>query len=355
MKEILVIRLSAIGDILLTTPLLQHLKTRYPEARITFLVKERYADFIRACPDADAVSIWKPGVSVLAMRQILQADTARYDLVLDLQSNLKSRVLSLLLRAETKRRYKKPYLNRLLLVYLKVNRYAEKKKISDRYFETLTEIDDTPRTETIHLSREKLPKKIERFARARPVLIAPGARWATKRWPEEYFASLASKILEKHPQQNLIWLGGHDEAGVFEFMKEHPYLRRHEKRMLFLCGELSVGQMTTLADQSRAIITNDSGLMHLLSAASTPLIALFLSTVEEFGFYPLSAGAEVLAARDIPCRPCNHKGLAGCPKKHFRCARELSADQVYGTLVKYLTWQSVEKLPKKLRASEAET
>ena len=85
-----------------------------------------------------------------------------------------------------------------------------------------------------------------------------------------------------------------------------------------------------------AVVTNDSGLMHLLSAAKTPLIALFLSTVEEFGFFPLSAEAEVLSARNIECRPCNHKGLAACPKKHFRCARELTADQVYGAVARHL-------------------
>lgn len=336
MKEILVIRLSAIGDILLTTPVVQRLKKLFPDARITFLVKERYADFIAACPDADRIETWKPGQSIFAVRTALHTEVTRYDLVLDLQSNLKTRILSLVLSAAQKRRYRKPYLNRILLVYLKKNRYPEKKKVTDRYFETLAGIDDTPRSEVVHLRRDKLPKKLERFASERPVLIAPGARWATKRWPVEYFASLASKILEKHPQKKIIWLGGSDETGVFDFLKEHPYLKRHAKRMVFLCNELSVAQMPALADMAAAVVTNDSGLMHLLSAAKTPLIALFLSTVEEFGFFPLSAGAEVLTARNIECRPCNHKGLDACPKKHFRCARELTADQVYGAVARHI-------------------
>ena len=66
------------------------------------------------------------------------------------------------------------------------------------------------------------------------------------------------------------------------------------------------------------------------------MISLFLSTVEEFGFYPLNDHAQVLAARDIPCRPCNHKGLPECPKKHFRSGRELTADQVYLEVAKLL-------------------
>ena len=342
MKEILVIRLSAIGDILLTTPVLRRLKTLYSNARITFLVKEQYTDFIAACPDVDNIIVWKKDASILQMKRILSENVQAFDLVLDLQSNLKSRLLTLLIRATDKRRYRKPYLNRLLLVYLKKNRYDQKKKISERYLEALAGLNDEPLSETVNLSRKVLPKSIQRFCADKPVVIAPGARWSTKRWPAEYFASLASKILEKHPMQKIVWLGGRDEADVFEFLKEHPYLKRHTKRMLFLMSELGVEQMAALADSARVMVTNDSGLMHLLSTAKTPLFALFLSTVEEFGFYPLGKAAQVLTARDIPCRPCNHKGLPACPKKHFRCARELTADQVYLALSGYLKERTAE-------------
>jgi heptosyltransferase-2 len=336
MKEILVIRLSAIGDVVLATPVLQQLKAQFPEARIHFLVKEQYAEFIAACPHQDNVVTWGKKDTVFAVRQRLAAITPRFDLVLDLQSNLKSRILTLLLSAKVKRRYRKPYLNRLLLVYFKRNRYKEKKKISERYLDALRGIVEPPLTGRIELRRETLPREVAKFAKAPTILIAPGARWATKRWPEEYFVSLASKLLEKHAKCHVVWLGGKDEEKQFCFFAEHPYLRRHHRRMRFFAGKLSVGQMVDLADHSQAIVTNDSGLMHLLSASKTPMLALFLSTVEEFGFYPLNDHAQVLAARDIPCRPCNHKGLAECPKKHFRCGRELTPDQVYPVVAKLL-------------------
>lgn len=336
MTEILVIRLSAIGDVLLATPVLQQLKYRFPAARIHFLVKEQYAEFIAACPHQDNVVIWKKSDTVLTVRERLGAIAARFDLVLDLQSNLKSRLLSLLLPADEKRRYRKPYLNRLLLVYLKRNLYQEKKKISERYLDALEGIVPSPLTGRIDLKRQKLPRDVEKFLQAPVILIAPGARWATKRWPEEYFVSLASKLLEKHTACHVVWLGGKDEEKTFAFFAEHPYLRRHRRRMQFLAGVLGVGQMVELADHCAAIVTNDSGLMHLLSASKTPMISLFLSTVEEFGFYPLNDHARVLAARDIPCRPCNHKGLSECPKKHFRCGRELTADQVYPEVARFL-------------------
>ncbi|GAB4432457.1 MAG: glycosyltransferase family 9 protein [Turneriella sp.] len=336
MKDILIIRLSAIGDVLLTTPVLQQLKQQFPQARIHFLVKEQYAEFIAACPHQDNIIIWKKEDTVFTVRRRLSAIAPRFDLVLDLQSNLKSRLLVLLLPAEAKRRYQKPYLNRLLLVCLKHNRYKEKKRISERYLDALQGIVPPPLTGRIELRRDKLPRDSAKFVQATTILIAPGARWATKRWPAEYFVSLASKLLEKHVGCQVVWLGGKDEEKTFTFIAEHPYLRRHHKRMLFLAGVLGVGQMVELADHCAAIVTNDSGLMHLLSASKTPMISLFLSTVEEFGFYPLSDHAQVLAARDIPCRPCNHKGLPECPKKHFRCGRELTADQVYLEIAKFI-------------------
>lgn len=336
MKEIVVIRLGAIGDVLLATPVLQQLKQQFPQARIRFLVKEQYAEFIAACPHQDGTIIWKKEDSVFAVRRRILTIAPRFDLVLDLQSNLKSRLLTLLLPAGTKRRYRKPYFKRLLLVYFKQNRYKEKKKISERYLAALEGIVPSALTGRIELERADLPRELARFVQRPTILIAPGARWATKRWPEEYFVSLASKLLEKHSTCHVVWLGGKDEDKTFAFFAEHPYLRRHQRRMEFLAGVLAVGQMAELTDRCVVTVTNDSGLMHLLSASRTPMVSLFLSTVEEFGFYPLSGHARVLSVRNIPCRPCNHKGLPKCPKKHFRCGRELTPDQVYQSVALYL-------------------
>lgn len=335
MKKILVIRLSAMGDVLLTTPVLARLRKLYPEAQITFLVKEQYREFIAACPEVDDITTWQKDDSVMQIRQKFSA--LRFDLLIDLQSNFKTRMLSILIGADKKVYYRKPYLKRLLLVYFKKNRYTEKKKTSERYLDAISELDATPLTEKVSLKREKLPRSLARFAEQGAILIAPGARWATKRWPAEYFVSLASKILEKHLDKKIIWVGGPDEKELFTFFANHPYLRRHTKRMLFLANELQTGQLAALADTAEVIVSNDSGLMHLLSASARPLVTLFLSTVEEFGFFPLSKGAEVLSARNISCRPCSHTGLPECPKKHFRCGRELTADEVYTTVAAHFT------------------
>lgn len=335
MKNILVIRLSAMGDVLLTTPVLARLKAAYPEAVIHFLVKEQYYEFIAACPHADKIHTWNQNQSLWNVKKSLNI---HFDLIVDLQSNLKTRALCLMLQGVEKRRYEKPYLDRLLLVWIGKNRYEKKLKVTERYMQTLSGLlPEMALQESVSLKRSKLPARVAAFTHQPFILIAPGARWATKRWPVEYFVSLASKILEKNPAMQIVWLGGQNEADVFAVLSTHPYLKRHKDRMLFLAGELAVTEITSLADAATVAVTNDSGLMHALSAATTPLIALFLSTVEEFGFFPLGKNAQVLAARNIECRPCSHTGRDACPKKHFRCGFELSADQVYAAVVPFLS------------------
>jgi len=336
MKKILIIRLSAMGDVLLTTPVVTRIKSQFGDAEIHFLVKEQYAEFIAACPDVDQVHVWR---GVFAAHSELDLG---FDLILDLQSNLKSRLLSLLLKADEKRRYKKPYLKRLMLVRFGKNHFKNRLKITERYLDALSGIlPDAPLTETIALKRTPLPMRLLNQIGSEYVLIAPGARWGTKRWPTEYFVSLASKILEKNATIKIVWLGGVAEAEIFSTLSAHPYLKRHAKRMVFLAGELRTTEIATIADGARVAVTNDSGLMHALSSAVTPLFALFLSTVEEFGFYPLGQRSTVLSARNISCRPCSHTGLATCPKKHFKCGYELTADQVYASLTPFLSPRKV--------------
>lgn len=331
MRNILVIRFSAMGDILLTTPIIARLRKVYPDAHIHFLVRDKFREVAEACADIDEIHTWNEGESIWQVRGKL--GLGQYDAIIDLQSNLKSRLLSVFLKAAAKYRYKKPYWHRILLVHLKKNKYPGVKQISERYMDAIAEIAPGKLQEQVSLKREKLPRALEKFVSEGALLIAPGARWFTKTWPREYFASLASKILEKKPKARIVWVGGNAEGDIFEFLRSHPYLRRHAKRMVFLQQELSIAQLAQLADRVDVSISNDSGLMHLLSTSRKPLIALFLSTVAEFGFYPLGENTTVLAARDISCRPCNHKGLPACPKKHFKCGFDLTADEVYARLV----------------------
>jgi len=86
----------------------------------------------------------------------------------------------------------------------------------------------------------------------------------------------------------------------------------------------------------KTIICNDTGLMHLALAADTPVIAIFGSTVKEFGFAPYKGKNLVLENNLLSCRPCSHIGLEECPKKHFKCMLEITPEQVYKRTLEFI-------------------
>ena len=86
----------------------------------------------------------------------------------------------------------------------------------------------------------------------------------------------------------------------------------------------------------KAIICNDSGLMHAASACGVPVLAIFGSSVKEFGFLPYKSKNLILENNKITCRPCSHIGKSKCPKKHFNCMKELTPGIAYSKLKELL-------------------
>ncbi|MCH7517107.1 MAG: hypothetical protein IIB08_08330 [Bacteroidetes bacterium] len=92
--------------------------------------------------------------------------------------------------------------------------------------------------------------------------------------------------------------------------------------------------LQTAADMKmcKAVYCNDSGLMHTATAVSVPVIAFFGSTVREFGFAPYNSINIILENNSLSCRPCTHIGRSSCPKKHFKCMKEISAELAFTQL-----------------------
>jgi heptosyltransferase-2 len=98
-------------------------------------------------------------------------------------------------------------------------------------------------------------------------------------------------------------------------------------------GKLNLAEVANELQKASAIITNDSGLMHVAEAVGTRVIAIFGPTVKQFGFAPRDPNAIVLEVDGLPCRPCTAIGLDHCPKKHFRCMKEIKPDHVLHELL----------------------
>jgi heptosyltransferase-2 len=327
-SRILVLRLSSIGDIVLTMPLLKHLAQHFPSAIIDFVVKKEYADLMRSNPYINTLRVvdkkegW-PGLKRLK-KEIKAQD---YELILDVHNNPRTRYLTLFSKA-TVRRYKKYRLLRFFLINLKYNLYERIIPVHRRYLNTVAEwVHDVDSDLEFHLDPDA-ERGVTRFmqsknfsAQQKHLALVPGAGFANKRWPVHYFAELAGKTSSEGWQ---IWLLGSPTER--HLGKEIEKLG--DSGAINLIGELSLMQSASVLARMNAIVTNDSGLMHIADALNVPVVAIFGPTTRELGFYPVSPNSRVVEHEQMPCRPCTHMGADSCPKDHFRCMLELTSDVI---------------------------
>jgi heptosyltransferase-2 len=151
--------------------------------------------------------------------------------------------------------------------------------------------------------------------------VAPGARWPTKRWPVERFAAAAQELAQAQ-QAAVVVLGSAEDQRLAQEL-----CQRLTVPALDSTGKLSLMHTAALLQQCHLLLSNDSGLMHMATALRVPVVAIFGPTVQEFGFYPFQASAQVVRA-DVACRPCSTKGSTRCPRGHHQCMQQVTVAQV---------------------------
>src|SRR5688500_4640305 len=150
------------------------------------------------------------------------------------------------------------------------------------------------------------------------VALAPASVWATKRWP--YYAELARLLGERC---RVVVLGSRDDAPLAEEVRVAAGANAFSA-----AGALTLLGSAELIRRCSVIVTNDSAPPHLASAVGTPAITIFGPTVPAFGFGPLADGSVTMGLDSLACRPCDRHGPRRCPLRHWRCMREVSADDV---------------------------
>ncbi|KNH04800.1 ADP-heptose- lipooligosaccharide heptosyltransferase II [Candidatus Burkholderia brachyanthoides] len=154
------------------------------------------------------------------------------------------------------------------------------------------------------------------------VVFCPGAEYGpAKRWPPEHFASLAQFVAQSFPYARIVALGSKKDVPIAQAIAERaPNVRN-------LCGQTSLGEACALISHASAVVTNDSGLMHVAAALRRPLVAVYGST-DPCHTPPLSDLTKVQWLH-LECSPCFARE---CPLGHLNCLRELFAEQVFADL-----------------------
>ncbi len=318
-KKILIIRLSSLGDILLTTPLIRSIKKRYPDINIDFILREEYEDLLIQNPNIN--KLYKYDESKLEKQILFNSIIAQnYELVIDLQNNFRTRELTRILKCPLFK-LKKRHLDKFLLVYFKINKLKDAPPISVRYANAfdMFELDNYGLDfKTDNQPNEQLQTD-EKF-----VGMCPGARHYTKRWPSGYYIELG-KLLESNKYKVVLFGGKDDQELCDEIAKELS-------NPLNLCNENDVMQTAANMMMCQVVYCNDSGLMHLATAVNIPVIAFYGSTVKEFGFFPYKSKSLVMESNRLLCRPCTHIGRKSCPQKHFSCMLEITPEDAFNSL-----------------------
>ena len=328
LRRILLIRLSSLGDILLMTPLINLLRRVCPHVEIDVLTKAEYRDLLRSHPGITRLLSLDSEKLLRHTLSGLRAET--YDLAVDLHCTLRSQLLLRMLRARRKLTYDKRVLRRALLVRLGWNTLRGMTPVPELYAAPLRRLGLKGQLgpPTMHLDSGSAEAATERIARClpeafdRPLLaVAPGARWPTKRWPVERFAAVAQELAQER-EAAVVILGGPHEAQLASALCDNL-----DVPVINCAATLPLMHSAALLGRCRLLISNDSGLMHMAAALQVPVVAIFGPTVQEFGFYPFQARAEVVS-EPLSCRPCSTKGSMTCPRGHHACMQDVSSARV---------------------------
>lgn len=329
-RNLLVVRLSSLGDVVLATGALPILRERFPGARIRFLTKPDYAPLLERHPDVDEILPLRGGLGATIAR--LRSEGV--DLIVDLHRNLRSRALRWGMPGVRSVAVRNHALRRRLLVWTRLG-LSPPPSVLDRFREAALRSGGGSRNgrppggplPSIHLSEEER-------AGARRVLAAsglppegplvalhPGARWATKRWGLDRFEDLSRRIARAGGRVAVF--GSEDDREAAEGVA-----RAAAPRGASFAGGTDLRRLAALLAECRAFVSNDSGPMHLASAVGRPVVAVFGPTVEGFGFSPRGADDRVLQV-PLDCRPCSLHGSTACPLGHHLCMDLVTVESVW--------------------------
>lgn len=309
MKEILVVRFSSLGDIVLITGVLKYVKETVSEdIAIDLITYSHFAGVLQDYPYIRNIYTIKKGDSLMDLNETMST-MPNYDLVFDLHNNIRSSFIRLISSCKSYV-YNKNSIARRLFVK---NRFCKSKLTEHtviKYFKPFMKAFklDMPDVEKL---RPYLPyPNINKNNSCKNVVIHPFASKSTKEWP--FFAELGSLLSDDG--LNVIYVGN-GEMDIPDSADNKT-------------GKVSLSALIELIAQADIFVTTDSGPMHIATALNIPVIAIFGPTTKELGFYPVFKNTKVIEYVGLKCRPCHIHGSNYCIKKHFKCMLDIGVEEV---------------------------
>lgn len=315
--HILIIKLGALGDVILATPHIKRIVEAHPDARVTLLTAPEYAVLVQGHPGLEVVTFRRRGLAEM-LRVIAWLRRSRFGVVYDLQGSLRSRIMTHVSGAGRRigRRPAGVYTRTPAMTGGDLHACDELNRLLEA-----AGIDSAPPQAWLPDMREARARvtawlRVHGLQDARYVILHAGssARWPSKRWAEAHYTELA-RALEARGCR-VVWIG--DEA-------ERALNRRLARQAgLDAAGEFSLLELLALGQLAGFAVVNDSGPMHVLSAAAIPVYAFFGPTDWRRSHAPGQAARVI--AHPVPCSPCH---LPVCPpERGHQCLNAITPAMV---------------------------
>lgn len=326
MERILIIQTASIGDVILTTPVLEYLHEKWPGAAIDMMVKRGCESLFAGHPFLDTLYLWnKQQRKYRNLFHLLKKIRAKkYDMVVNVQRFAATGFVTAFSGAPVRIGFNKNPFS--FLFTKKVKHHIEKK--AGGLHEVQRNLNLVSDEQNVEAKPPRLYPAQTDFARmsqfkTKPyICIAPASLWFTKQFPAEMWVEFLKAV---DPEIYVYLLGAANDHSVCEGIINES---GHGNCFNF-SGKLSLLESAALMRDAVMNFVNDSSPMHLASAMNAKITAIYCSTIPEFGFGPLSNDAIVVQVEEkLACRPCGLHGLKACPEKHFKCAKNIQIEKL---------------------------
>ena len=328
-QKILIIQTAFIGDVVLATPIIEALATAFPQAQLDFLLRKGNEHLLHNHPKLNSTLIWdkKSNKTKNLLGIISKIRKTKYDAVFNAQRFFSSGLITAFSGAKYKVGFDK---NPLSFAFnKKVEHRISSKGTQHETERNLQLIEDfVPQAKghiKLYPSSEDF-NNTTKYKKDKYIVIAASSVWFTKQFPVSKWVGLIRKIDNSY---NIYLIGApSDRAQADEIIHQTK-----ASNCINLCGEFSMLESAALMQDAKMNYVNDSAPMHFASAMNAAICAVFCSTVPAFGFGPISERANIVEIEEnLDCRPCGLHGKKACPEEHFKCANNITTEQLLKVL-----------------------
>ncbi|MCM8831244.1 MAG: glycosyltransferase [Candidatus Omnitrophica bacterium] len=325
-KRILIIKISSLGDVILSFPSLKEIRQNFPKSKIYYLTLNKNVGLLYGCPYIDGIITiekdYKKIKKLLYISKILRRYS--FDYVIDLQNNWASHILSFLSFPRASFGYKRKlgFLLTNSIKYYNSDPLTSQERILKflgiKFKEKKLIFWDIKKDETNLLGREQLIG----------INVSASAKWVSKNWPKEHIVFLIKLIYKNFPNFKVVLFGDKDSQNIAKYIEQN-----FPQKIYDLCGKTTLNQLPALIKKTKVFISPDTATLHLAVALGVPTIGLFGPTNPSY--HTVSAQNLYIVYKKLFCSFC-YKPKCKLKEKNL-CMEKILPQEVFSIIKKILS------------------